>query len=137
MPVNKEASQQKGTIVEHTASVLVVDEQEETPAVLETVLARRGVRIMTATSADEGLRMARTHRPDLIVLDLDARSGDRRTSPADVDREAQAQHTPLVLLSNRRQNGASGERREILTKPYLYGRMIRRIEELLAQRRAG
>jgi DNA-binding response OmpR family regulator len=124
-------------IVGTVQSVLVVDEQEETAEVLATMLARRGVRIMTARRADEGLRMARAHRPDLIVLDADARSRDPEATSTDLDREAREQDTPLVLLANGRTWHSDLERREVLTKPYLYRRLIRRIEELLAQRKAG
>jgi two-component system phosphate regulon response regulator PhoB len=33
-------------------------------------LAQRGYRVLTATSGDEGIALARTERPDLILLDI-------------------------------------------------------------------
>ncbi|MGA7701688.1 MAG: response regulator, partial [Thermoguttaceae bacterium] len=52
-------------------SVLIVDRSEETREVLQTVLERRGVRILAAGRAEKGLELARRHHPDLVVLDLE------------------------------------------------------------------
>jgi CheY-like chemotaxis protein len=112
-------------------SVLIVDEQEETHEVLRTVLERRGVQIFDARGKADGLELARRHQPDLIVLDLEWEADGEGTAG-----EFASQHpggpTPLVLLGRlRRSQGGGG--REIMAKPYHYGALIRKIEELLEE----
>jgi CheY-like chemotaxis protein len=50
--------------------VLVVEDDPESRFLLERLLAVRGYRTIIATNGEEGLAMARAHKPCLIVLDL-------------------------------------------------------------------
>jgi CheY-like chemotaxis protein len=106
-------------------SVLIVDPSEETREVLRTALEGRGVRILAASEPAAGRQLAREHRPDLIVLDLECDPGGETTA-VDGPRPAQ-----LVLLgSGRRPTGHLGAG-EFVAKPYHYAPLIRKIESLL------
>jgi CheY-like chemotaxis protein len=113
--------------LDFSRSVLVVDESEETRQVLKTVLEPRGLRVLEATAADQGLEMAHRFHPDVIVLDseLDRSAGTLpgRFNPPDSD------PTPLVVLGTVRQAGLPTG--QFLAKPYHYAPLIRKIEELL------
>src|SRR5688572_25709594 len=50
--------------------VLVVEDEENLLFTLKHNLKREGYHVYTAARGDDGLRLAREHRPDLIVLDL-------------------------------------------------------------------
>jgi DNA-binding response OmpR family regulator len=113
-------------------SVLVVDRSEETREVLRTALERRGVRILSASRAQRGLEMARQHRPDLIVLDLEWDNSAPEEICAPFARESQARQTPLVMLGSLRHSGGELPAGEFVPKPYHYGPLIHRIEELLS-----
>ena len=122
-------------------SVLIVDPSEETREVLQTALERRGVRIFSACRAKQGLELARNHHPDLIVLDLeldfdgeqigqaDGSSPENRCNPF-LD-QSRADQTPLVMLGTVRRGTDALPEGEFVAKPYHYGPLIRRIEELL------
>jgi DNA-binding response OmpR family regulator len=115
--------------VDSRRSVLIVDESAESREVLRTVLEHRGMRILEASRAQEGLDLARQHQPDLIVLDLELDS-----SPPEFPSElaAQATHrTPLVLLGSARRLAAGPQVGEFMAKPYHYAPLIRKIEQLL------
>lgn len=124
--------------------VLVVDPFDETRAVLETVLSRRGVEIVATTRRDEGLRLAREFQPDVVVLDCELlplageATGANGAAPAGRPFASASPENPpsLVLLGNARRAEAQ-EAARYMQKPYLYGRLIRTIEELLAARRAA
>jgi CheY-like chemotaxis protein len=136
-------------------SVLIVDRSEETREVLQTALERRGVHTLSARRAETGMRLARRHRPDLIVLDLeldDAPCGagvspaflgePQGDSPIFVDHccataPAKMGTVPeyqprLILLGNLRRWRDRLPQGEFVSKPYHYGPLIRKIEELLA-----
>ncbi|MGQ9574672.1 MAG: hypothetical protein ACUVUC_05090 [Thermoguttaceae bacterium] len=112
-------------------SVLIVDRSEDTREVLKTVLERRGVRTYAAGRARRGLELARQYRPDLIVLDLEA---DR---PAEEElwmqfwAEGGSQPARLVILGGRWGRLGGAVRGEFVSKPYHFGQLIRRIEQLL------
>jgi CheY-like chemotaxis protein len=110
-------------------SVLVIDQVEETGEVLRAALDGR-VRVLSAGKAREGLEMAREHHPDLIVLDLELARG---TSTAeDFRAETASGDAPLVLLGSARRS-LPARPQEFMAKPYHYGSLVRKIEELLEE----
>ncbi|MEK6233124.1 MAG: response regulator [Planctomycetales bacterium] len=110
-------------------SVLIVDELEETREVLQTVLERHGVDAMTTGEVEQGLRLAREHHPDLIVLDLEMESSDDAEVRQGFEEETIAQSKPLVVLGTARRNMPVGG--QFVAKPYHYGALVRKIEQLL------
>jgi len=120
----------------HKRSVLIVDSSRENQEVLQTALEHRGLRTLTADRVGSGLELARRLEPDLIVLDLetDGKAGEEVSAP--FLRQTRPRHTPVVMLGTvRRQAAAPGG--EFVAKPYHYGPLIRKIEELLGARTAS
>ena len=115
-----------------SSSVLIVDELDESREVLRTALERRGLRVLEATHCADGLVMARLHRPDLIVLDLDAGQGS--SEAAEEFAAAMGNDGRLLILGNSRWAATLGW--EFMAKPYHYKPLILRIEELLGLRRS-
>lgn len=118
-------------------SVLVVDPLQETREVLRTVLERRGMRIFAASDPEQGLALARRHRPDLIVLDLECESARSEAISGGFAAESLAHDTPLVLLGSARRRAGKLRTGEFVSKPYHYAPLIRKIEELLQAGRSG
>ena len=114
-------------------SVLIVDRSEETREVLQTVLERRGVRTLAAGRAEKGLELARRHHPDLVVLDLEMDDMPAEEfSVCGVGETPAPEHQPqFVLLGSLRRQGNGLPGGEFVAKPYQYGPLIRKIEELL------
>ena len=56
--------------------VLVVDDEADARALIETVLNRSNATVRTASSAAEGFQAVRQHRPDLILSDIGMPSED-------------------------------------------------------------
>ena len=51
-------------------TVLVVEDEEALRFTLAHNLKREGYAVITASRGDDGLKAAREHRPDLILLDV-------------------------------------------------------------------
>jgi DNA-binding response OmpR family regulator len=113
-------------------SVLVVDRSEETREVLTTALERRGWQTFAASRAQRGLELAREHQPDLIVLDLEVDASPPETLCEPFARETAGRQTPLVVLGGVGRGKPALKAAEIVAKPYHYGPLIRKIEQLLA-----
>ena len=111
-------------------SVLIVD-HAETREVLQTALERRGLRIFAADGARQGLELARRHRPDLILLDLEVEDCGPEILSAPFAAQSRAERIPLIMLGSVRRTGRRLPEGEFVAKPYHYGPLIRKIEELL------
>lgn len=51
-------------------TVLIVEDEEDILALVHYNLSRDGYRVVTATSGEEGVQVARETQPDLVILDL-------------------------------------------------------------------
>ena len=114
-------------------SVLIIDRSEETREVLTTALERRGVRALSASRPGEGLQLARRFDPDLVVLDLELDGTGEASISDSLAEPSRAGRPSLVLLGNCRRGGGALPEGEFVRKPYHYGPLIRRIEELLGK----
>jgi DNA-binding NtrC family response regulator len=118
-------------------SVLIVDRSEETREVLQTVLERRGVRILTADRTATAVALAGQHHPDLIVLDMET-CDPAPAAWAHLDETPAPPYEPqLILLGSVRGWRNSPREGEFMAKPYHYGPLVRRIEELLSTQEPG
>ncbi|MBB4080347.1 two-component system alkaline phosphatase synthesis response regulator PhoP [Lewinella aquimaris] len=52
------------------AKILLVDDEPDILEILEFNLRKEGFEVATASNGEEGLKLAREYRPDLIVLDI-------------------------------------------------------------------
>ena len=59
-----------GTKPLYESKILVIDDERDTLDYLEALLEDNGATVLTATSGEEGIRLAREERPDLLTLDL-------------------------------------------------------------------
>jgi two-component system, cell cycle response regulator len=117
------------------SSVLIVERSGEVREVLRTALARRGRQIYEASRAEEGLELARRHRPDLVVLDLDEQSTNAAVLFDEFSRGTNANSAPLILLGTLRCPTSGGG--QFVAKPYHYQPLISKIEELLRAHRSS
>jgi CheY-like chemotaxis protein len=116
--------------VHASPSVLIVDRSEETREVLETALEKRGIRTFSASRAGNGAELARSQHPDLIVLDLELDRSSPDALCSKFRRGSACEEPPMVLLGSMAKS-RSHPRGEFVAKPYHYGPLIRRIEEIL------
>jgi DNA-binding response OmpR family regulator len=112
--------------------VLIVDASRESREVLRMLLELRGATTIEADDPEQALPLARDLRPDLIVLDADSDPTATGTPTNDLRETADRNHTPIVILGKLRQLHGQLESGQIVTKPYHYGPLIRKIDRLLA-----
>src|ERR1700676_2391032 len=88
------------------STVLIVDRSAESREVLRTALELRGVQIFEAARADDGLALARQHRPDMIVLDLDAPAPEPDPLGDELAVAGSDKEIPILLLGTARRRPA-------------------------------
>jgi DNA-binding NtrC family response regulator len=124
---------QGGALLIEDASVLIVDRSTEARGVLRTALERLGVRVFETANAEDGLTLARKHRPDLVLLDLDAASHSVASAAEDFAAYADDGNATLLILGPARLR-SSAPRGGFVAKPYHYEPLVRKIEQLLRAR---
>ena len=118
-----------------TARVLIVDRSRESRDLLSSLLTRSGAEVLEARCADRGAQLAATERPDLIVVDSeDDGIAASDASSAELAAAAARNACPIVVLGTFRRSASPFVAGQFVAKPYHYGSLIRRIEELLGNR---
>jgi signal transduction histidine kinase/CheY-like chemotaxis protein/HAMP domain-containing protein len=101
------------------ATILVVDDDLAAREIIGEHLARDGHRLIFAASGTEALAAARTHRPDVITLDIMMPNVDGWSVLHSLKQDAELSHIPVVLISVTEQGSLGVElgAAQVLTKP--------------------
>ncbi|MEC1416181.1 response regulator transcription factor [Bacillus safensis] len=81
----------------HQSKVLMIDDEKEILELINTVLTREGIdRVITASTASEGLTKFHQEQPDLVILDIMLPDGEGY----DICRQIrETSHVPIIFLS--------------------------------------
>ncbi len=121
-------------------TILVVDDEADLLELIEYNLQREGYNVLTAENGQEGLRLARKHHPDLIILDIMM----PRMTGIDVVRQLKEstdlRKTPVMFLTARADEETEIEGLDVgaddfLQKPISTAKLVSRIKTVL--RRIG
>ena len=113
--------------------ILAVDDEVSMLRLLRAGLGSEGFRVVTATNADDALRLAEEQRPDLVLLDIELRG----TDGLEVMRQLRERvNTPIILLTGRdkvqdRVAGLDLGADDYVTKPFSMDELIARIRTVL------
>lgn len=117
-------------------TILLIEDNEMSRDMLSRRLQRRGYTVITANDGEDGVRMARECRPDLILMDmglpvLDGWDASRRLKAEDATRSI-----PIIALTAHAMAGDEMRARNVGcddfdTKPVDLPRLLSKIEALL------
>jgi CheY-like chemotaxis protein len=115
-------------------SVLVVDDEESVRDLLRRTFAREGLRVMAAAGGEEGVRLAREQRPDVITLDVMMPIMDGWAVLSALKADPATRDIPVVMVSivDDKNLGYSLGASEYLTKPVDRDRLTRIVRSLIA-----
>lgn len=113
--------------------LLIIDDEPAILESIETKMRKEGYTTFTADSAEEGMRLFRRIKPDLVILDimLPQRSG------FEFCRALRQEHaTPIIMLSARseesdRVKGLELGADDYVTKPFTLGELAARVRAVL------
>ena len=101
-------------------SVLVIEDDEATRAMVIAALADEGYAVIAARDGDEGMRLALEHHPALILLDLrmPRRSGLTFLEEHRADGQPPAAVVVMTAAGNRDQDDVRSRVDGVLAKPF-------------------
>lgn len=117
--------------------VLIVEDNEMNRDVLSRRLAGRGYDVLLAPDGPRGLSMARTHSPDLILMDLGLPEIDGWECTRRLKADEATRRIPIIALSA---HAMVGDREKALdagcddfdTKPIDFSGLLHKMDRLLA-----
>jgi CheY-like chemotaxis protein len=117
--------------------VLLIEDNEMNRDILFRRLSRRGYEVVCAVDGTQGIEMARSEQPDIILMDLGLPEVDGWEATRRVKADQETRHVPIIGLTA---HAMSGDREKALaagcdeydTKPVELERLIEKIERLLA-----
>ena len=118
------------------AKILLVEDNEMNRDMLSRRLERRGFQVVMAINGAEGIAMAESERPDLILMDMSLPVVDGWEASRRLKAAAATATIPIIALTA---HAMSGDRQQALdagcddydTKPIEFPRLLAKIEALL------
>jgi two-component system phosphate regulon response regulator PhoB len=89
--------------------ILVVDDEEDIVELLRYNLTNEGYRVISASSGERALEIARNKQPDMIILDLMLPGMDGLEVCKELKRDVETEQIPILMLT------AKGEESDIVT----------------------
>jgi CheY-like chemotaxis protein len=116
--------------------VLLVEDNEMNRDMLSRRLIRRGFDVLMAVNGQQGVEMARTARPDLILMDMSLPVLDGWGATRQIKAEGDTRLIPLIALTA---HAMAGDRDKALdagcddydTKPIEFARLLAKMDRLL------
>jgi CheY-like chemotaxis protein len=120
------------------AKILLVEDDEMNRDMLSRRLERRGYQVVMAVDGGQGLRLARSEAPDLILMDMSLPVLDGWEATRHLKAAAATQAIPIIALTA---HAMAGDREKAVeagcadydTKPIEFARLLGKIQGLLAQ----
>ena len=122
--------------------ILVVEDNEMNRDMLSRRLARKNYEVLVAVDGGEGVVMARSEAPDLILMDMSLPVVDGWEATRQLKASAETKAIPIIALTA---HAMSGDREKAMeagcddydTKPVELPRLLGKIEALLGERKAA
>lgn len=123
------------------AKILLVEDNEMNRDMLSRRLIRRGYEVVLAEDGAAGVAMARSDRPDLILMDMSLPVMDGWEATRQIKANAETRAIPVIALTA---HAMAGDEEKALaagcdgyeTKPVDLARLLARMESLLSGRQS-
>ena len=122
-----------------TSKILIIDDEQSILNLVTAYLRPEGYELQTARDGRSGLQLARTFKPDLIVLDIMLPGMDGLELLAQLRRESDVYVIMLTAKTEETDKivGLSVGADDYLTKPFSPRELVARIKAALRRMRAG
>jgi len=116
--------------------ILVVEDTEDNRRILRDLLPRAGFELIEAMDGESGVSMATTHRPDLILMDIQLPIFDGYEATRRIKANPETRNIPIIAVTS---YALSGDENKALAagcdgyvaKPFSPRRILAMVQEFL------
>lgn len=81
--------------------ILIIDDDPDIVEAMKVVLESKHYEVLDAQSGEEGLKKAKTDKPDLVILDIMMETGDKGFDVArDLKKDKNYKDIPILMLTS-------------------------------------
>lgn len=118
------------------AKILYIEDIQDNITLAEKIVRSRGHEFISARNAEQGLELANTVKPDLILLDLGLPDADGQTLSVWLRENQALRSTPIIVLTAWpeevvRQTVDAYKLNGYLCKPYSLADLVNKIDTVL------
>ena len=118
--------------------ILIVDDSPTSLVWQLVLLQEERYDTLTATSPDEGVRIAKLERPDLVILDAASRHADVAAAASALRADPRTGGIPILVIGPRGANGRAQDALrascdEHVSKPLQGSEYLRKVRELIVR----
>ncbi len=119
-------------------TILYIDDTENNRILVMRRLKKQGYNVCTAESAEQGLALAGSAKPDLILMDMGMPDTDGWAATRRLKADPRFHHIPVIALTAHAMQGDCEKALEAgcdeyETKPFDFPRLIAKIEARLSE----
>jgi two-component system cell cycle response regulator DivK len=119
-----------------TKRILVVEDQEDNRRILRDMLTNVGYEVFEAEHGGAALGAATTHRPDLILMDIQLPVLDGYAATRQLKAEPSLRDIPIIVITSYALSGDEGKARaagcdDYVTKPFSPRQLLAKIRSYL------
>jgi two-component system cell cycle response regulator DivK len=116
--------------------VLIVEDQEDNRAILRDLLSKSGYDLIEATNGEEGVALALSQRPDLILMDVQLPIIDGYEATRRIKSYAELRSVPVIAVTSYALSGDEAKARAAgcdayVAKPFSPRQLLAKIREYL------
>jgi two-component system cell cycle response regulator DivK len=117
-------------------TVLVIEDHEDNRRIMRDLLTSSGYEVIEAVTGEEGVLTAETHRPDLILLDIQLPGIDGYEVARRIKANPDLQKIPIIAVTSYALSGDDVKAFEAgcnayVTKPFSPRKLLAKIREYL------
>ena len=118
--------------------VLIVEDQEDNRAILRDLLSNAGYELIEATNGEEGVALAQSERPDLILMDIQLPVLDGYEATRRIKGNASLKSIPIIAVTSYALSGDEAKAQEAgcdayVAKPFSPRQLLAKIREYLSR----
>lgn len=117
--------------------ILVVEDQEDNRRIVRDLLTSVGFEMVEATTGEEGVRQAKLHAPDLILMDIQMPVLDGYEATRQIKAVPELRHIPIIVVTSYAMSGDEAKAQAAgadayVAKPFSPRELLSKIQHLLS-----
>jgi two-component system, cell cycle response regulator DivK len=119
-----------------TKRILIIEDQEDNRTIMRDLLSSAGYALIEATDGEEGVKLACSERPDLILMDIQLPVLDGYEATRRIRAVAELKSTPIIAVTSYALSGDEAKTRaagcnSYVAKPFSPRELLARVREFL------